>query len=69
MASFGISFGKSPMARAGAPAGAAGREGRLGLKYAGCSLVGYSIWCCKTGQDTNPINFALWHLTAPASAS
>ena len=29
----------------------------------GTSLVGYSNWCCKTGQDVNPINFALWRLT------
>jgi hypothetical protein len=28
-----------------------------------CSLVGYSQWCCNSGQDTNPLNFALWHLT------
>lgn len=30
----------------------------------GCSLVGYSQWCCNSGQDTNPLNYACWHLTA-----
>ena len=28
-----------------------------------CSLVGFSQWCCNSGQDTTPINYALWHLT------
>lgn len=28
----------------------------------GCRLVGYSVWCCQTGQDTSPVNFATWDL-------
>lgn len=29
----------------------------------GCSLSGYSQWCCNTGQDTTGPNFSLWRLT------
>jgi hypothetical protein len=29
-----------------------------------CTLVGYSQWCCNSGQDTTALNFATWHLTA-----
>lgn len=29
----------------------------------GCSLAGYSLWCCPTGQDVTPIEFATLVLT------
>ena len=30
----------------------------------GCWLAGYGIWCCPTGQDTTPIEAALWQVTS-----
>lgn len=33
----------------------------------GCSLVGYSPWCCNSGQDASPAPCALWQLIAPGA--
>lgn len=57
------------------PAVAAAATGQIiiGLVFQvtapGCSLAGYSPWCCNSGQDTTPMNFALWHVTNVATGS
>jgi hypothetical protein len=35
----------------------------------GCSVVGYSYWCCKSGQDTTPVRFALFRLVGPTAGT
>jgi hypothetical protein len=35
----------------------------------GCKVVGYSYWCCKTGQSTAPVNFSLYQLTGPTAGA
>ena len=35
----------------------------------GCSLVGYSPWCCNNGQSVSSVPFALWRLTGPSAGT